>query len=139
MDIDGTTPKTFTFGADATKDLFLIDLQLMIVASSLVFGMGKFAGLAELTNGVKVEVTVNNGTTSVLGTLQKNEDLMFFSTAGGWDLVIANKDIIRSVFSFGGAMKLAAGTADEVKITVQDNLSIGINFFQAQLRMTKAE
>jgi hypothetical protein len=137
MAVDGTTPKTYTISADPTKDLFLVDMQIMIVASTLTFGLSKFAGMDALTNGVKVEVTVNNGTLSELGLLKQNEDMMFFSTAGGWDLVIANKDIIRSTYTFGGVMKLAAGTADKAEITIQDNLSLGISYFQAQLRMIK--
>jgi hypothetical protein len=134
-----TTPVVFTFNADATKNLYISDIEFVLVASSLVFGSDKFAGLTVLTNGVLVEIIADSGKTSTLATLKVNEDFMFFATAGGWDMMIANKDIIRSGYTVGGAMTLKAGTADKIRVTVRDNLSSGIDFFKCQVRAVKQE
>jgi len=122
--VDGsTTPVVFTYDADATYDISVQEIKFTLVSNSIPFGSGYFGSTSgPLTNGVLVEV-ITNGTTVELYNLQQNESFVNFSSPGGFEWVVSSKDMMTSNYLVGGGVKLFAGTADKVRVTVRDNIS----------------
>lgn len=128
--VDGDpTPVVFTYAADPTKDISILEVKFVIVANSLTFGANNFGSSGgPLTNGVLVEVT-SNGNTGTVFNLRQNEDFVHFASPGGFDWIVSSKDMIYSLWLVGGGLKLYAGTGDNIKVTVRDDIdSVGLYF-----------
>lgn len=128
--VDGDpTPVVFTYAADPTKDISVLEVKFVIVANRLTFGANNFGSSGgPLTNGVLVEVT-SNGNTGTVFNLRQNEDFVHFASPGGFDWVVSSKDMIYSLWLVGGGLKLYGGTADNIKVTVRDDIdSVGRYF-----------
>lgn len=128
--VDGSsTPVTFTYDADGTHDISLQEVKFVLASNSVTFGTGYFGATSgPLTNGLKVEVT-SGGETGVVALLKQNEDFVHFASPGGFEWVVSSKDMMSALWLVGGGLKLYAGTADNVKITVQDDIdSAGVYF-----------
>ena len=66
--------------------------------------------------------------------------LLYFlhaASIGGFSLLIANKDVIQSSVVFGGAIRLDAGSSDKIKVSIQDDLSSGIDYFKCSIKAIK--
>lgn len=128
--VDGsTTPVVFTYDADSTDDISILEVKFVLVANSVTFGNEYFGSTSgPLSNGLLVEVT-SDGNTGTVETIKQNEEFVFFASPGGFDWVVSSKDMIYSTWLVGGGLKLKAGTADNVKVTVRDDLtSCGVYF-----------
>lgn len=135
--VDGSsTPVVFKFAADPTKNLNVVGFTFVIVANAMTFGSTNFAGLSALTNGVKVEV-VADASTGQLALIKQNEDFLHYASIGGFGLIVANKDIISSTVNFGGSIRLTAGSSDLIRVTIQDDLSAGLNYFKCSVKAVK--
>lgn len=135
--VDGSvTPVSFAFNADASDNLDLIGITFVIVANSLTFGSNNFAGLNKLTNGVQVQVTAG-GSTGTLYNIVQNECFLHAASIGGFNLLIANKDVIQSSIVFGGSIRLEGGSADHLEVLVQDDLDSGIDYFKCSVQAIK--
>jgi len=122
--VDGsTTPVTFSYLADSTYDISLQEIKFTMVANGITFGNNYFGSTSgPLTNGLSVQV-VSGGDTIDLFTLEVNEHFINFASPGGWEWIVSNKDVMTSAYLIGGGVKLYAGTGDQVKVTVQDDIS----------------
>jgi len=137
MKVNGSvTPVVFTYAADATKDIRIVELRFIFGTLSFDWsgaGFGK-AAAATLTNGILIQLTVNNGTVTTLNTIKINEDfLRMFGEAPVISQAGAN-DIMVSSYRFSETTLLKAGTADKIQVTVRDNLtggSLGVNYLTA--------
>lgn len=135
--VDGsTTPVSFTFNADPTYNLDLIGFTFVIVANSLTFGRDKFASFSALTNGIDVKVTAG-GSTGTLYKLYQNECFLHAASIGGFNLLIANKDVIQSSIVFGGSIRLVKNTSDKIEIIINDDLSARIDYFKCSVKAVK--
>jgi 2-C-methyl-D-erythritol 4-phosphate cytidylyltransferase len=55
-------------------------------------------------------------------------------------MFIANLDIIRACFTVGGSLTLKAGTSDNIKVTIQDDLDGNVaEYFECNVRAIKQE
>lgn len=127
MNVDGSgTPVVFSYPADPTYDIALTEVRIVFNCSSLPMKGEDFGADIPLTNGVEFAV-VSNGNTTVLGTFLINEDFVALPTRGGLNLIYdgPSNDQLAASFNFGGRVPLRAGTSDEVKITIQDDLTLG--------------
>lgn len=122
--VDGSSsPVEFTYSADPTNDISLLEVKFVLVANSVTFGSDYFGSTSgPLTNGLLVEVT-SDGNTGTVEVIKQNEEFVFFASPGGFDWVVSSKDMIYSTWLVGGGLKLKGGTTDSVKITVRDDLS----------------
>lgn len=128
--VDGDpTPVVFTYVADSTYDISIQEIGFVMASNSITFGGGKFGSSSSLTNGLLVEIT-SNGNTGTLGLLRQNEDFVHFASPGGFNWVVSSKDMMSSVYLIGGGLKLKAGTADVVRVTVQDDIDSAATYFQ---------
>lgn len=120
---DGSvTPVVFTYEADADHDISIQEIKFVLVSNSVTFGNEYFGARAgPLPNGVLVEV-VSDGNTGTVHNLVQNESFVYFASPGGFEWVVASKDMMSSAFLIGGGLKLKAGTADVVRVTVRDNI-----------------
>lgn len=128
--VDGDpTAVVFTYNADPSNDISILEVKFVIVSNSLTFGSDNFGGSAgPLANGVLVEVT-SNGNTGTVFNLRQNEDFVNFASPGGFDWVVSSKDMIYSTWLVGGGLKLKAGTSDNIKVTVRDDIdNVGVYF-----------
>lgn len=136
MKVDGSvTPVIFSFDADATYDIELYELRFIMGCQDILFEGNKFASRDELANGVKVDVIHNNGTSTEIANITINEDLLMFPTPANYILNNTGpKDILVMGLSLGGAPRLVAGSSDQVKVTIRDNLDISpMATFKAQV------
>jgi hypothetical protein len=139
MVVDGDpTPVTFTFPADATDDIFLNELRLVFSSTSMIFDGTKFSKSSALANGILIEATINDGTAVDLINVTINEDFLRFVTSSGINLFSefsGTNDVLTASFQFSGREKLAAGSADEIKITIRDDFTnigaYGVNYLTA--------
>jgi|GEM_PF-6127775 len=128
--VDGSvTPVVFEYLADTTYDVSLQEIRFTMASNSITFGTGYFGATSgPLTNGVLVQV-ISDGDTITLYNLQRNEHFINFSSSGGWEWIVSNKDVMTSAYLIGGGVKLHAGTTDKVVITVRDDIdSAGLYF-----------
>lgn len=140
MVVDGsTTPVEFTFPADGTEDLILVELRLVMAAAEIQVSSAAFGkGGGILANGVGVETTVNDGNNIVLMSVFRNED--FFRLTEVVSNFSGTNDIVAGSLRFGGRTRLVAGSSDEVKVTINDDLTAGIRgigYFNATLYYRK--
>lgn len=131
--VDGSSSAiTFKYSADASKDIRLSEIRLVLVACELDFVGNHFGNITTLTNGVKIEVK-SNGVLTTLATLNVNEDFLSFHSPTS---IVINesgpKDVIAAGYLLGGAVVLKAGTDDYLGIVIQDDLtSSSFAYFQA--------
>lgn len=128
MVVNGSgTPVVFTFMADATDDLVLVELRVVFTASAILWGgdFGKGGGL--LTNGILIEAFTDDNVTPVtLINLRQNEDLLRFATQQALTEFGGLKDVVSVSYAFNGTEKLIGASAtDKIQVTVRDNLGIG--------------
>ena len=129
--VDGsTTPVVFTYLADSTYDVSLQEIRFTMAANGITFGNGYFGATAgPLTNGLLVEI-VSDGSTITLFNIQRDEHFINFASPGGWEWIVSNKDVMTSAYLIGGGVKLHAGTGDQVKITVRDDIDTCALYFE---------
>lgn len=128
--VDGsTTPVVFTYDADPTHDISILEVKFVLVSNSVTFGSDYFGATSgPLTNGLLVEVTSNSNTGTV-HELHQNEDFVHFASPGGFEWVVSSKDMMSADWLVGGGLKLYAGTGDNIKVTVRDDIdSAGVYF-----------
>ena len=130
--VDGSTPITFKYNANATKDIYLYELRLVLVARSLHFIGTNFGAITTLTNGVNIEV-MSNSVLTTLATLKTNEDFLMFHSNNSIVINEAGpKDVISAGYLLGGAVVLKAGSSDYLGVVIQDDLtSTSFAYFQA--------
>jgi hypothetical protein len=124
MNVDGSvTPAIFTKGSDATYDISLVALNIGFSTGNFDWNGAGFGDGGSLTNGLLIEATVNNGVSITLANIKLNEDftricsIPTITQAGVTDHMLI-------VFNFTGTLSLKAGTADNIKMTVRDNLAL---------------
>lgn len=141
MNVDGSgTPVVFNVPADATNDIQLREFRFIISGPKTMkmdgatFGEG--AGL--LTNGILIEAIVNNGITVTLANIRRNEGFAKLTSSTGLNFLYSENGVATLIVSsvvFGGRTLLKAGTGDQLKITIRDDLTSGgarkVKFFQA--------
>jgi len=122
--VDGSvTPVAFTYTADSTYDISVQEIKFTLVSKRVTFGKDYFGAVSgPLTNGLLVEATVNDGTTVILGDIHQNEDFVNFASPGGFEWVVSAKDMMSASYVSGGGLRLIAGTSDNIKVTVQDDI-----------------
>lgn len=138
--VDGSViPKIFTFDADATKDIELFEIRLIITTDDIHF-LGNYflQSPVALTNGLLIEVISESGTvTAVIGNLKTSEDFLGLPFTTGQAELSSPKDQMVLVTNLGGVVVLRKGTSDQVKITVRDDLNPAVSavkyFFKAQV------
>jgi hypothetical protein len=136
MKVDGDpTPVEFWFPADGTKDIVLTGLRLVFSANQIDFDGASFGKGSELSNGVEVSIIADNGSfTKILANITLSEDffrLLQFSISQA-----GTTDALAATLPFGGRVILAAGTGDEVRIKIRDDLTgaaHGVNYLTATL------
>jgi hypothetical protein len=133
LNVNGSvTPVVFTYAADPSKNILIYDVRFTMVDNTVPFGDNKFAAGPALPNGVLLETFLGGVPTSIHN-MKINEHFtqMLPSEPFTWDQNGAN-DIIVSGLSFGGAIVLAAGSADTIRVTIRDNLA-AVNFFECKV------
>jgi hypothetical protein len=138
MTVDGSvTPKVFSFPADATDDIFPVELRLMFVDNTTPFGENKFGTGSALTNGLLFEV-ISNGVLVQVGNVKVNDDfyLLTPATQARSDQVGAF-DWISVGINLANTAVLKAATSDVVRITVRDDLT-ATNYLRASCSGYKA-
>jgi hypothetical protein len=135
MVVDGSTPKPFWFPADGTKDIVLTGLRLVFSANQIDFDGGSFAKGSALANGIEISIIADDGAfTKVLAVITLNEDffrLLQFSISQA-----GTTDALAATLPFGGRVVLKAGTSDEVRVVIRDNItgaSHSVNYLTATL------
>ena len=125
----------FWFPADATKDIIITGLRIVFSANAIDFDGGSFGKGGELSSGIEVSIIADNGLfTKVLANITLNEDffrlLQFDISQAG------TTDAMAATLPFQGRVVLTAGTSDEVRIKIRDNLTgaaHGVNYLTATL------
>ena len=108
-----------------------------MASNSVAFGNGNFGGIGgPLANGLLVEITAD-GNTGTISNLTRNECFVHFASPGGFQWVVSSKDMMASAFLIGGGLKLKAGTGDNVKVTVRDDIDACATYFQCIVKGTK--
>jgi len=130
MAVDGsTTPVVFSFDADPTDDIEVYEVRLMASVTALKFG-GYFFSLDPLTNGLLFEMEHDDGTTTEIGNVTETEEFFMLSGLSGhsegadW-----NRDVLVVQLGFGGKPVLKAGTSDQFRVTVRDDLNSTAIFY----------
>ena len=123
--VNGTTPKSFTFPAHATRDTVLSGIRLVFSASFFGFDGVTFGkGGGALANGIDIDIVANDGGfTATLATLNVNEDffrLLQFSISQA-----GTTDVMAATLPFQGRVILKGGSSDKVEIVIKDNLAAG--------------
>jgi len=123
MRVDGsTTPAHYDFNADPTDHIDLFELRLTMTASDWTLGDSYFGATAKITNGLRIAIT-SDGVETELSNLIVNEDWFLIPFATMAIEIAGPKDYVQAALQFGGVIRLMAGTADKVRITVRDDLS----------------
>jgi len=121
------TAKVFKVDADSTKDILLTEIRILMTAGIIEMNSVSFGkGGGSLTNGILIEVT-SGGVTTEIGNIKINEDILMLPVRND---VLFNQvplnDVLALSMDFGGVVKLVAGSGDNVKITVRDDLTGGV-------------
>jgi hypothetical protein len=125
MVVDGSgVPVVFSFDADPVDDIQLTALRLVLSSNQIDFDGNSFGNGSALTTGISIDIVANNGTfTTQLALVQSNEDflrLLDFSVAR-----VGNTDALAASLPFGSNVQLVGGTADNISVTIQDDLTAG--------------
>jgi len=135
--VDGSsTPVSFSYNADASKDIALNAITIALVSNTLSFGAENLGAVNALTNGVEISID-QGGNSGVLAIIKQNEDFLHVATPGGFQLLFANKDVISAIISLGGGVVLEAGSSDKVTVKIQDDLSSAGDYFRASVQGVK--
>jgi len=134
--VDGsTTPVAFDYDADSVDDIAVYEVRFIFGAQDIIFDGVSFGPLSALTNGLKLDITFDNGVTFEAANVKTNEDLLMFPSPG--NSILNNtgpKDILVMGMFLGGGPILKAGTSDRVRVTVRDDLdSNSISVLKAQV------
>jgi hypothetical protein len=140
MIVDGSgTPVVFSFPAESgagAKDIVLHELRIVFVVGSLVWG--DFGQGSTLSNGLLFEAITGSGSASELWNVQRNEDFHHLGIGrvnyGGLD------DILVVTYAFSEQDVLVKDTADEVRVTVRDNIGLnprGVEYLRVSLHASK--
>lgn len=127
MNVDGSgTPVAFTYDADATVDIALVEVRFIFNVDALNMKSDDFGSDIPLTNGCKFEVT-SNGTTTELANFLVNEDFLALPARSAISTIYdgPSGDQLVASFYFGGQVKLYGGTSDNVKMTIRDEVDYG--------------
>lgn len=128
--VDGSsTPVVFSYDADSTHDISVQELKFVVAANGITFGTDKFGVITKLTNGLLIELTAN-GNTGTVANLTTNECFAHLSSPGGFIWVVSSKDMLAVSYVIGGSLRLKAGTADKVSVTVRDNLTAAATYLK---------
>jgi len=135
--VDGSSsPVDFVLAADPADDIVINEISVVMVANSITSGAEKFAGLSALTNGLNVYFY--DGSSEVfLGGLHQNEDFMHFSSPGGYGFWALSKDQVLASQYVNGAVVLAGGTSEELRLRVADDLGSGIDYLKCRIKAVK--
>jgi hypothetical protein len=136
MKVDGfPTPVDFWFPADATDDIVLTGLRLVFSANTIDFDGSSFGKGSELSNGIEVSIIADGGTfVDVLANITLNEDffrLLQFSISQA-----GTTDAMAATLPFGGRVVLEAGSGDEVRVSIKNDLTgaaLGVNYLTGTL------
>jgi hypothetical protein len=125
MNVDGSgTAVDYKVSAHATLDYYLQELKILLLPNVLRMDGGSFGSLSgPLTNGCELSFTSNSVKTT-LSLLKKTEDLALLP--GGVvtiETALTSNDLLVVSLSFGGAVRLYAGTSDNIQIKIQDDLT----------------
>lgn len=133
--VDGDpTPVEFTYDADATYDISLQEIGFVMSARRITFGTGDFGRTnGPLTNGVLVQIT-SDGNTGTVAVLTRNESFVHFASPGGFGWIVSSLDMMYSNYLIGGGLKLKAGTSDNVKVTVRDDIGFCALYFKCEVK-----
>lgn len=124
MNVDGsTTPVDFIFNADPVYDIALDKIKFIFHCDSLPTGGDDFGSDGILDNGVKFDIILNSVTTELV-VLNTNDDFLLFPQQGtqlpSYDGPIG--DVLVASFDFDGAVVMSAGSSDQLKIIVRDDI-----------------
>lgn len=124
MYVDGSgTAVEYTFDADASDDIYITQVRIVINAADIQFkegsGSGTFQKINALTNGLKLEIRTSS-TTYELVNFKRDEEFLAF---GGNDIIdqTDTSDLLTATYDSEGVL-LGAGSGDFVKVTVRDDL-----------------
>lgn len=129
MNVNGSvTPVPFWLPADATEDLYIDKVILVIEDTAIDFA--KFGNLAALTNGFDLKLKQGGVDTLLLDKAKTNYEILRQS---GADFDVVNK---KDASNNGGIIirflldspRLIAGSSDEIRAVVNDNLSTLVRF-----------
>ena len=134
------TPVVFTFNADATDDIAITGLRIVLSAQGIDFDGGSFGSGTGLSTGVSIDIVANNGAfTDQMALLTNNEDFLRLLS---FDISRAAADaVMAATLPFGGRVVLVAGSSDKITVTVNDNLgtgALGIDYFTSTLYGVRA-
>jgi hypothetical protein len=123
------TPVVFSYGADATHDISVQEIKFVMGANGVTFDGAHFGAATLLAAGLLLEITAG-GNTGVVANLKSNECFVHLASPGGFIWVVSSKDMLAAAYTVGGSLRLKAGTSDQVKVTVRDNLSAAATYFK---------
>ena len=137
--VNGTSPKEFTFPCDASVDLQLEEIAFVMSALKINHNGDAFGQASALSNGLKLDLTINDGDTYEDIVIKINEDFIRLTVHDLWQGGLT--DVLSAKRLFGGEALLKGGTGDEVKVTVRDNLtspSLGAYYLTCTVRALEA-
>ena len=147
MDVDGTTPKIFSYTASATA--ILKKLKFGIIDTGAC-PSNKFGAITALSNGVLIQ-TVIGGSTTTIATLKDNGDLWTISEETDFGSsatlsilgTITPQGFLNTTNGFSGCIKfpeshkadrILLSTDDTVQAVVQDDIE-GLDFFRMTIEL----
>jgi len=127
--VDGSvTPVDFIIPANGTKDIFITDLRFVATAGGSIKFKQFLAKNTTLANGIMVTIT-SDGQTTVMPLITTTEDFRHTFALGSGEFGILSQpsadDLLASFVPLASVV-LKAGSSDEIKITIQDDLTTGM-------------
>jgi len=138
MNVDGSiTPVSFHFHANPLVTdpvIRLTEVRIVMVSDAISFDntFGKTGGV--LPNGCLLAGIVNDGSANTFANLQENTDFLQMVGATPFFDSTTGKAVLEAAYAFGGALTLEPGTADEISITIRDDIAPGPPYAIAQFR-----
>ena len=123
MLINGSvTPVVFSYSPPTGETVAMQELLIVFTADDFSFDGASFGPNAILTNGIKLEVSIDSVVTEIFN-IKQNED--YIRIPGRIPLVnnTGPKDLLGVSFQFGGLIKLVEADGDYIAITIRDNLT----------------
>lgn len=150
MNINGSvTPQVFSY-APSSDEITALNELTVVLTDEGTSPLGVFGSLgAALTNGIKIEVVLN-GVTTQISLIKDNADLasrFTFSQFGNGSVLSIlglgtaqgfgnSNDVFVGSLQLPEPLVLVGSTGDQVKITIQDNIS-AIDVFQMGFHAVK--